>query len=154
MIYEVYINQNLKFGLWAIIVCFNVSKYQKRLLCSPFKQYNRHSCVLCKFWTIGNAHFCDFMQIMPFPSVQIYSASVLSILVKDIQNWLIGGKKGNAVIRLFFTLFRKSNFLKKVAKMCIPNFLHWGIWSEVKLVFCRIEICPKRMPVELLNELH
>ena len=38
------------------------------------------------FWTIGNAHFCYFLQIMPFPSVQIYSTNVLSILVIDIQN--------------------------------------------------------------------
>ena len=38
------------------------------------------------------------MQIVPFPSVQIYSTNVLSINVKDIQNWLIGSKKANTTI--------------------------------------------------------
>ena len=43
--------------------------------------------VFCaSFGLLGMRIFVILLQIMPFPSVQIYSASVLSILVKDIQN--------------------------------------------------------------------
>ena len=38
------------------------------------------------FGLLGVHIFCYFLQIMPFPSVQIYSTNVLSILVIDIQN--------------------------------------------------------------------